>query len=274
MAYWDRKRAVVTGGSAGLGRALAGALIQHGARVIIVGRRAALLEETAAKLGAGSGQIITLAADVTHQSDVERLSATVQSAWGGIDAFFHCVGQSMRGTALDTSVDEYRQLWESNFVSTLLCAKAFAGPLAKAQGHLVLMGSLASKVAAGYLGAYPATKFPLAALAQQLRIEFGSRGPHVLLVCPGPIAREEVTPPNSTGRYADQTSNVPAIAQQPGGGARLRAIDPNWLAEQILEACQARRAELVVPRHARLLFAITQISPRLGDWLLKKMTSG
>jgi hypothetical protein len=54
----------------------------------------------------------------------------------------------------------------------------------------------------------------------------------------------------------------------------VRAIDPHWLCEKILRACQARQAELVVPRRSRLLFAITQLSPRLGDWLLRRMTSG
>jgi short-subunit dehydrogenase len=273
MGSWDRKRAVVTGGSAGLGRAVAHVLVQNGARVTIVGRRAGPLEEAAANLGASSGQVIMVAADVTKQPDVDRLSSTVRSAWGGVDLLCHCVGQSMRGTAIGTSIEEYAQLWESNFVSALLCAKAFAGPLAESHGHLVLVGSLASKVAAGYLGAYPATKFPLAALAQQLRIEFGAAGPHVLLVCPGPIAREHDTQGTSPGRYAEQASNVPEFAHRPGGGAKMRPIDPHWLADQILQACQARRAELVVPRHARLLFALTQLSPRIGDWLLKKMTS-
>jgi short-subunit dehydrogenase len=138
---------------------------------------------------------------------------------------------------------------------------------------VVLVGSLASKVAAGYLGAYPASKFPLAALAQQLRLEVGQHGPHVLLVCPGPIAREDATSDEPRGRYADQAAGIPAAAHKPGGGAKVRAIDPAWLAEQILDACQQRRAELIVPNKARLLFAISQLSPRLGDWLLRRMTA-
>ena len=60
----------------------------------------------------------------------------------------------------------------------------------------------------------------------------------------------------------------------PGGGAKMRAINPHWLAAKILHACEKRRAELVVPKRARLLFAISQMSPRLGDWLLRRMTSG
>jgi short-subunit dehydrogenase len=141
----------------------------------------------------------------------------------------------------------------------------------QSRGHLVLIGSLASKVAAGYLGAYPASKFPIAALAQQLRMELGDKGLHTLLVCPGPIARDGGN--ESESRYANQAPGVPAAAQQPGGGAKVRAIDPTWLSERILRACEERRAELVVPRYARLLFAASQLSPRFGDWCLRKMTT-
>jgi short-subunit dehydrogenase len=270
LVYWHGKRAVVTGGSAGLGRALAKVLAQRGARVAIVARGQAALDAAAKELCDSGGQMLAVAADVTNQDDVNRLASTVQSAWGGLDLLCHCAGRSMRGTALSTSVGEFRELWETNFASALRCTQAFAGALTQSRGHLVLIGSLASKVAAGYLGAYPASKFPLAALAQQLRMEQGRNGFHTLLVCPGPIARDNSQ--ESSRRYAGQVPDVPATAHQPGGGAKVRAIDPRWLAEKILQACERRRAELIVPRRARLLFTASQLSPRFGDWLLRKMT--
>jgi short-subunit dehydrogenase len=178
----------------------------------------------------------------------------------------------MRGTALATSTDEYQRLWELNFLATVRCVQAFAKSLSTSHGHAVLIGSLASKVAPRYLGAYPASKFPLAAFAQQLRIENGNDSFHTLLVCPGPIARDGNTETGS--RYGEPASELPQEAHQPGGGAKTRAIDPKDLAERILKACEARRVELIVPKSARLLFAISQMSPSIGDWLLRKMTSG
>ncbi|MEX0613192.1 MAG: SDR family NAD(P)-dependent oxidoreductase [Pirellulales bacterium] len=271
MSYWHDKRAVVTGGSAGLGRAVAEALVDRGARVAIVARRQPPLDSAAAELRARGGSVLSISADVTQPDDVSRLASEVHSAWGGLDLLCHCAGRSMRGTILATPPDDFRALWETNFLSALRCTQAFAPALTESRGHVVLVGSLASKAAAAYLGAYPASKFPLAALAQQLRLEIGE-GLHVLLVCPGPIARNEGDDP--AGRYAGQAHDVPTAAHRPGGGARVRAIDPHWLAGQILRACAARRTELVVPRRARLLFALAQLSPRLGDWLLHKMTSG
>lgn len=272
MSYWHGKRAVITGGSAGLGRALASVLLRHGARVTIVGRRQSLLDEAVNTLTAHGGDVLGVAADVTSEDDIKRLAATVHSAWGGLDLLCHCAGRSMRGTVLTTTADEFRELWETNFLSAVRCIQQFANSLIDNHGHIVLIGSLASKVAAGYLGAYPSSKFPLAALAQQLRLENDQRGLHTLLVCPGPIARDDSDV--SGARYADQAPEVPAAAHQPGGGAKLRVIEPHWLAERILRACEERRAELVVPWKARLLFTAAQLSPRFGDWLLRRMTAG
>lgn len=272
MNYWRGKRAVVTGGSAGLGRAIAEALVQHGARVAIVARRQELLDVALQELKSLGGDVLAIAADVTNQDDINRLTATVNSAWGGLDLLCHCAGRSMRGTLLTTSTTDFRELWETNFLSAVRCVQAFADSLMASRGHVVLIGSLASKVAAGYLGAYPASKFPLAALAQQLRIETGERGLHTLLVCPGPITRDDAQA--TAARYAVQGSEVPAAAHQPGGGAKVRHIDPHRLADQILRACEKRRAELVVPWSPRLLFVAAQISPCFGDWLLRRTTSG
>jgi uncharacterized protein len=192
---------------------------------------------------------------------------------GELDMFCHCVGRSMRGTVLGTSPEEFQEMWDTNSLSAVRCSQAFADSLMTNRGHLVFIGSLASKVAAGYLGAYPASKFPLAALAQQLRIETEAKGLHTLLVCPGPIRRDDAEAGGA--RYVEKTaSDIPAEAHRPGGGAKVGRIDPYQLAAKILVACEKRRAELVVPWTPRLLFAATQISPRFGDWLLRRMTSG
>jgi uncharacterized protein len=272
MTYWQGKRALIVGGSAGLGRALADVLAQHGARLAIVARRQPQLDTATQQLTACGADVFSVAADITNANDIERVFNSVKSAWGGLDLFCHCAGRSMRGTTLGTSPDEYRELWETNFLSAVRCIQQFAAPLTGSRGHVVLIGSLASKIAAGYLGAYPASKFPLAAIAQQLRLETELRGLHTLLVCPGPIAREDEF--GSIVRYPAQTAEVPAAAYQPGGGAKMQAINPHWLARKILRACEQRRAELIVPKRARLLFAVSQLSPRLGDWLLRRMTSG
>jgi len=269
MSYWESKRAVIVGGSSGLGRALAAVLLERGARVAIVARGQAALDRTATELRAADEELLTLAADATSAADVERVAITINERWSGVDFLAHCAGRSMRGDALTTEPEEFRALWELNFLSAVRVAQAFTPSLLHTRGHLVLVGSLAGKCAPRYLGAYPASKFPLAAFAQQLRMELGHRGLHTLLVSPGPIARSDAGP-----RYADQAAGLPESAQRPGGGARLRLIDPVVLAKRILVACESRQPELVMPWKTKLLFSLAQLWPALADSILQKKTSG
>ena len=267
MSYWQGKRAVITGGSSGLGRALAAVLVDRGARVAIIGRGQGALDQAAAELGA-RGEVLPVAADVTNAAEFERAATAISGKWGGVDFFCHSAGRSMRGEVLATSPESFRELWELNFLAAVRGAQLFGESLCQNRGHLVLIGSLASKVAPKYLGAYPASKFPLAALAQQLRLEIGPRGAQVLLVCPGPIGRGDAAP-----RYAADSPSIPAAAQRPGGAPGSAPLIRTSWRRKSCGACERGRGELIIPAKARLLFALTQLSPTLGDWLLRKNMS-
>jgi hypothetical protein len=71
---------------------------------------------------------------------------------------------------------------------------------------------------------------------------------------------------------AEEMAHLPESARKPGGGVKTKLIAPAWLAGKIVTCCDDRRLELVVPDTARLLFALMQLSPRLGDYLVKKLT--
>lgn len=265
--YWQNKVCVITGGSAGLGRAIGRALAQRGAKVMLVARHQPPLEAAAEELRRAGGDVRTIVADVTWQEDVDRLAAMVAADFGRLDLLCNAAGRSSRAAILDATPEDFQQLLDVNFLAVVRTTRALAPLLTASRGHLVNIGSLASKTASPFLGAYPASKFALAAYTQQLRLELSAAGLHALLVCPGPIARED-----AGQRYAEQSAGLPAAAQHPGGGAMLKAIDPDKLAEQILAACERRRAELIVPGGARLLFALAQLSPKWGDWLLNRAT--
>lgn len=265
MAYWRDKVCLVTGGSAGLGLAIGRALAEGGARVALVARRREPLEAAVAELRKLGGEVIAVAGDVAWQDDVDRIAAEVTQQFGKLNLLCNCAGRSTRGKALETTPEDFQQLLDVNLLATVRMTRAM-GPLVIAnRGHIVNIGSLASKVAPRFLGAYPASKFAVAAYTQQLRLELAAEGVHVMLVCPGPIQRDESGP-----RYAGTGADIPAAAQAAGGGAKVNAIPPNQLADQILQACERRKAELVIPGKARLLFAISQLSAAWGDRLLQK----
>lgn len=267
MSFWTNKVALVTGASSGLGLHIATAFAAAGASVVLAARDAARLDSASAALAQPGSRILAVAADVTKQEQVDRLVERTITEFGRLDVLVNCVGVSSRGRAIDTTPEEFARLLDINLLATVRCTRAAMPHLLGSRGHLVNIGSLSGKTASRYLGAYPASKFALTAYTGQLRLELGPEGLHVLLVLPGPIARDD-----AGTRYTTQAADLPASAQQPGGGVKLKGIDPAKLAGQILRACERRRPELVVPGRARLVFALQQLSPRLGDWILRRMT--
>ena len=265
--FWNGKAAIVTGGSSGLGLAIAASLVREGVNVAIVARSADRLETAATALRTeGSSQVLAISADITRPEDVMRVVSTTVERFDKLDLLVNCAGSSARGEILSTSTDEFRQLMELNFLALVECTRVALPHLLKSRGHVINIGSLAAKSASRFMGGYAASKFAVAAYSQQLRLELSDEGLHVLLVCPGPIASD-------VRRVYPGAENLPEAARQAGAGVRVKQIDPAWLALQILRACERHQLELVVPAKARLLFALSQLSPKWGDWLLRKMTS-
>ena len=264
MNYWQEKVVVITGGSSGLGFAFARELADCGARVVMVARDAKRLDDAVEQLGCPD-RTLGLVADVTVTTEVQRLPHRVMERFGKVDALLNCAGKSSRGELLDTPLESFRELWELNTLAVIDCAQAFAPALKQSGGHLVNIGSLASKLAARYLGAYPTSKFPVAAFSQQLRLEVQDAF-HVLLVCPGPIARAD-----AGVRY--ENSGVPEAAKQPGGGAKIKGLDPQRVVQATLRACQRRQTELILPGKVRMLLLLSAIHPSWGDWLLRRFSS-
>ena len=264
MTYWTDKVVLVTGGSAGLGLAIARAFVSAGASVTIAARDESRLAAAVESISVGQHTCRWLAADVTRQADCEALVGQTIAQAGRLDVLVNCAGRSTRGAVEATTADDFANLLDINFLSAVRMTQAALPHLLATRGHVVHIGSLAAKAAGKFLGAYPASKFPLAAYAQQLRLELGPKGLHTLLVCPGPLRRDDA------GQRYSQTT-VPEHARQPGGGVALNGIDADWLARRILTACQRRQAELTAPARAKLLFALAQLWPTFGDWIINRM---
>jgi uncharacterized protein len=267
MGLWQDKVALVTGGSSGLGRVIADAFAAAGAKVAIVGLEADAVQRAAGEMQAAGRDVLGLHADITRQEDVDRLVAQTLERFGRLDVLVNNAGRSMRGKVLDTTPEQFRDLMELNLIALVRCTRAAVPHLLKQRGHVVNIGSLAAKSAVRWVGAYPATKHAVAAYSQQLRLELGPQGLHVLLVCPGPIQRKDARLYPLAG-----LEDVPESARAPGAGVRVPGIPPERLAGAILRACERRRPELVMPGRARILFALSQLWPTLGDWLLRRNT--
>ena len=264
QSYWQDKVVLVTGGSNGLGRIIAETFCQAGAKLALAALEKPDVEKTAAEIGGGT---LPIHADITKQEDVHRIVETVQNHFSQLDVLVNNAGRSMRGKVLDTSPEQFQALFDLNVLGTIRCTRAAVPLLLKRKGHIVNIGSLAAKSAAKFVGAYPVSKFAVAAYSQQLRLELGPEGLHVLLVCPGPIRRD-----NERLYPLDSLEGIPESARLPGAGVKVKQIDPNLLAQKILFYCERRKPELIVPGRARILFALSQLFPSLGDWIVQRST--
>jgi NAD(P)-dependent dehydrogenase (short-subunit alcohol dehydrogenase family) len=268
MTVYTDKRVLVTGGSSGLGRVIAETFGRAGARVAIVGFEEVDTQKTVESMSAAGVDAFGLVGDVTDQAESERLAATAAEHFGGLDILVNAAGRTHRGWILETSSEEILSLFKLNLLGTVQMVRAAIPYLLESDSpHVINIGSLAAKSASRWLGAYPISKFPVAAFSQQLRLEMRDKGLHVLLVCPGPVKRD--APRLYPLKHSE---GIPESALMPGGGVKVGKIDPVRLAEKILDACRKKKPELVVPGKARLLFAIEQLFPRLGDWIVLKKT--
>ncbi|TWT53226.1 putative oxidoreductase [Rubripirellula amarantea] len=262
--------ALVTGGSAGLGRAIAMRLVEKDYQVWITGRTERTLRQAATELSLGSRRPIQFAvADVTRPQDVEQLILRIAKESQRLDVIVNCVGTSDRGLIEGLTPDRVHELIDQNVVSTLNVCQASLALLAESQGVIVNIGSLASKVSPRFLGGYSIAKHSLAALTSQLRLELKPQGIHVGLVSPGPIRRDD-----AGSRYNDHVEDgLPDQAKKPGGGTRVSGLPPEVVVDAVMKCIVKRSPDLIRPRYLRPLIAIGHLFPRCGDWLLMKFTS-
>jgi len=273
--FWNERRVIVAGGTAGFGLTLARHLDAAGAHVLIVGRSGEGVRRALASCEAGSGRIRGLTADLARSGEGGRVVGEAGRILGGLDDLFFCVGRSGSGAILETGVAELSGYLQDNVLAAVEITQAAADDVAAAGGRMVYIGSLAGKLVTPFMGPYCVAKSALAAYVDAVRLEMAPRGVHVLLVSPGPIRRDDTDPRAAAAadRYAAdvERSGLPAEALHPGGTRALRQLDPDRLADQVLAACSRRRSELVVPWKAALLAGLIEWFPEWGRGILARV---
>lgn len=268
----------MAGGTAGFGLVLARHLHEAGGRVLIVGRSAeGVRAGLAACDAAADGRLRGVAADLAKPGEGGRVVGEALRLWGGVDDLFYCVGRSGRGSILATGADRLREFFDANVSAAVEITSAAADDVANSRGHMVYIGSLAGKLVTPAMGPYCVAKSALAAYVDAVRLEMAPRGAHVLLVSCGPIGRSAADPraAEAADRYRDDVrqAGLPEEAARPGGTGALAPLDPDRLAERVLDACGRRTGELVVPWKAGLLAGLIEWFPDWGRRLLARATA-
>jgi 3-oxoacyl-[acyl-carrier protein] reductase len=182
---------VVTGGSKGLGRAGAEALVADGARVVLSARDEKALTATAEALG-GADHALALPGDMTDPGLGERLAAAAVGRWGRLDGALVSVGGPPPGPALSITDEVWRQAFESVFLGSVRVARAVAATVGDEGGALAFVLSLSAKQPVDGLASSNGLRPGLAMLAKTMADELGQRNIRVLGLLPGRLDTDRV----------------------------------------------------------------------------------
>jgi NAD(P)-dependent dehydrogenase (short-subunit alcohol dehydrogenase family) len=236
--------AVITGGSGGIGRAMAKAFLQEGARAVII----ADLSEDAVRGAAAEIGCEHAACDVTDETQVQKLVADTLAKHGRIDLFCSNAGAPARGLFLDAENAVWQQQWDLHVMAHIYAARAvLPSMLERGEGYLLNTASAAGLLAALGSGPYTVSKAAAVKLAEFLAITYGDEGIRVSVLCP-------------------QGVNTAMAPQRLGDGQTDGIIEPEVLARTVVETLREERF-YVLP-HPEVEEYVRRKGDDIDRWLL------
>jgi uncharacterized protein len=235
--------AVVTGGSSGIGAAVARLLTGRGWHCVLIARGEERLRPFAEELGAEWETC-----DVGDREAVDRVAETIVRRHPEIALLVNNAGIPGRGSFLGLPPERTEAITQTNYLGNVWCLRAFLPALeAAAPSDLVNVVSVAGTVAAGSGGPYTASKHAQLAFSRSVRNELRPRGIRVHTVLPGFV----------------ETAGFPQRSRFPNRFARALVAEPELVAERILRAVERDRQELFVPRWYRIAPLAQALAPGL-----------
>lgn len=183
------KRILITGGTTGIGRALAIALAELGANIVIVGRHQDVIQETleAIKHDDSETQVLGVAADVSLQEDIEKVFMTVNEELGGLDILINNAALGY-GSVTEGGYSDWEYIVKTNLMGYMACSHyALTAMLPNEKGHIIHIGSMSADAREDGSSVYVATKSALQGFSESLRKEVNPKGINITLIEPGAV---------------------------------------------------------------------------------------
>lgn len=254
------KVVLITGGTSGIGKALAFAFGRAGASVVITGRNEENLQATGEALTAQHIENLALVADVSREADCARMVSQTISRFGQLDILINNAGISMRALFQDVDLAVIRQVMDINFYGTVYATKYALPHILQTKGSVLGISSIA-----GYRGlpgrtGYSASKFAMHGFLETLRTEVLEKGVHVMIACPGFTA--------SNIRNTALTAQGQVQGQSPLDEGKIMSAEE--VADRILKATRQRKRDLVMTTQGKLTVFLNKWLPGLTDRLVLK----
>lgn len=186
MEFKD-KVVVITGGSKGIGRALALDFAKQGAKVVVSARGAEELQAVAKEIEAAGGQALPVVCDVSDKQQINNMADEVHEKFGVVDILINNAGIAPSNKFLNHPDEMWQQVLDINLTGPFLVSKAFLPKMVERGqgGRVINMASIASKVAQAYTIAYVTSKHGLLGFTRTLALEMNKYGITVNAICPG-----------------------------------------------------------------------------------------
>lgn len=248
---------IVTGASAGIGRATAVALSQLGAHLVLTARREERLAALAGELGQNPSRPLLLPGDVGDPAFARELVMQAKTQFGQVDVLINNAGVGHRSGLVDMPLVDMQTIWQTNVVGLLAATQAVV-PIMRQQraGQIVNVSSIVGQRPLPLSGVYCASKTAVNFLSRSLRMELRGTGITVTLVYPGLTATE----------FADARLGTPG-ANRFG----LRGISPERVAARIITAIRKNQAEVYVTTWDWAFTHLNRLFPRTMDWFITRV---
>jgi NAD(P)-dependent dehydrogenase (short-subunit alcohol dehydrogenase family) len=257
-SLWE-KTVLITGGSRGLGLALAREAAAQGARVAICGRDGSSLERASHSLGLIGAEVLAVPCDVTQPSSVIDLFDQVHQRFGPIDVLINNAGVIEVGPSETMSLDDYEEAMATNFWGMLNPTLAVLPEMRERRaGRIVNITSIGGKLGIPHLLPYSASKFAAVGFSQGLRAEVAGDGIKVVTVCPGLMRTGSPRNAIFRGQHRSEYAWFSISDALPG-----LSISAERAARRVLAACRRGDAEVLFPVPARIAAVVSALAPGL-----------
>ena len=181
----DGKVALITGGGTGIGAAVARRFVVEGASVVLMGRRAELIDAVAAEVGG-----VAFNGDAADPKDAASVVELARERFGGLDIVIANAGAGTMNAAVETTDEQWTENWRANPTSAFVTMRAALPALIERRGAAVLISSVAGTGAGPRIAAYTTTKHAVIGLGRSLARDYGPLGVRVNVICPGWVKTE------------------------------------------------------------------------------------